>query len=149
MNSSAGPFKRLFTVEEANAMLPLVRAIVTDLVELSRDVIERQQRLAHLPAAREADPNDPYASETAQFEDELKKDRQRLHGFVKELVDLGVIPESSLEGPLVGVVDFPTRMEGRVTYLSWKLGDAEVLFWRELDAKLLDRQPLPSACAAE
>jgi hypothetical protein len=149
MDPSISTFKRLFTVEEANAMLPLVRAIVTDLTALSRDVIDRQQRLAHLPPVREADPNDPYASEMAQFEDDLKKDRQRLHGFVKELLDLGVIAESSLEGPLVGAVDFPTRLDGRIAYLSWKLGESDVLFWREVDAKLLDRQPLPSTCTAE
>ena len=43
---------RHFTVEQANAMLPLVRAVAKDLSDLSRDVIERRERLAHLLAGR-------------------------------------------------------------------------------------------------
>jgi hypothetical protein len=38
---------KLFTVQTANAMLPLVRAIARDLARLSREVIERRQRLDH------------------------------------------------------------------------------------------------------
>ena len=43
---------RTFTVRQANAALPLVRAIVGDLVRVSHDVIERRQRLAFLTAGR-------------------------------------------------------------------------------------------------
>ena len=39
--------RKYFTVEQANAMLPLVRAIVKDLADLSREVIDRRERLAH------------------------------------------------------------------------------------------------------
>ena len=39
---------KLFTVEQANAALPLVRAIVKDLAELSREVIERTSGKAAL-----------------------------------------------------------------------------------------------------
>ncbi len=40
--------KRLFTVEEANQRLPLVRLIVTDIVKLYEDVQERRERLSHV-----------------------------------------------------------------------------------------------------
>ena len=43
---------RVFTLAEANAMLPLVRAITRDLVRLSREVVERHQRVEHLKAGR-------------------------------------------------------------------------------------------------
>ena len=51
---SAEPFegRKIFTVESANASLPLVRAIVKDLAQLSREVVERRERLALLLAAR-------------------------------------------------------------------------------------------------
>lgn len=131
--------KRLFTVSEANAMLPLVRAIVTDLVKLSHEVIERRQRLTHLLAGREIDLDDPYASELAQIEEEVHKDGVRLREYVEELEELGVEPKSGPEG----LIDFPAFIDGRVAYLCWKLGEPEVGYWHELEAGFRGRHPLP------
>src|SRR5687768_3176095 len=50
---------KLFTVEEANRMLPLVRAITRDWIELSESVIERRERIQRLTVGREIDANDP------------------------------------------------------------------------------------------
>ena len=40
--------KKFFTVDEANASLPLVRAIVQDITALARDLHERQERLTRV-----------------------------------------------------------------------------------------------------
>jgi hypothetical protein len=130
--------KRLFTVEQANAILPLVRAIATDLARLSCEVIERRERLAFLAARRPANSKDLYSEELAQIEEELEKDGQQLQVFVQELRDLGVEPKNGPEG----LVDFPSLMDGRIVYLCWKLGEAEVLHWHELDAGFRGRQSL-------
>src|SRR6185295_20107824 len=58
---------KIFTVEQANAALPLVRAITADLVRLSREVVERRERLTLLAAPRNAAHQDPYAEELAQI----------------------------------------------------------------------------------
>jgi hypothetical protein len=54
-----------FSIEEANAMLPLVRAIVADLMELSRDVTERRRRLSYLLARHNPNQNDLHQEELA------------------------------------------------------------------------------------
>ena len=132
-----------FTVEEANAMLPLVRAIAQDLAELSRDVTDRRERLAHLLAGRELDRDDPYSSELAQVEDELRRDVERLQGYVAELRELGVEPKSGEEG----LIDFPAMMDGRTVYLCWRLGEPEVLYWHETDTGFQGRQRLTAGTA--
>lgn len=131
-------FAKLFTVEEANATLPLVRAIVADLSKLSREVIECRERLSVLMAGRDSDEKTPYREELAQIEEELEKDSRRLQEYVDELRQLGVEPKNALEG----LVDFPSRMDDRVVYLCWKLDEPEVLHWHELDAGFVGRQPL-------
>jgi hypothetical protein len=130
--------RRVFTLEQANAMLPLVKAIVGDLSELSRDVIERKERLSLLVGGRKPDQSDPYRSELGQIEDELERDVRRLQELVEELVELGVEPKNGVEG----LVDFPALIDGRLVYLCWKLGEPEVQHWHDLDAGFAGRQPL-------
>jgi len=146
MSAKPSDFKRLFTVEEANAMLPLVRAICTDLAQLSRDVVERRERLANLRRVREAQGrtdkrSDLYSEEVAQIEEELELDSQRLNDYVEELRSLGVEPKNGLEG----LVDFPSLMDGRVVFLCWRLSEAEVLYWHDIEAGFSGRQPLTAA----
>jgi hypothetical protein len=128
--TQAGGHRR-FTVEEANATLPLVRLIVSDLVGLARDIGERRGRLAFLMAGHEADAkerrSDPYREELTQIEEEVKKDCRRLDGFVAELRELGIEPARSSEG----LVDFPALIDGREVFLSWKLGEPQVAYWHE------------------
>jgi hypothetical protein len=131
---------RVFTVREANAMLPLVRAITSDLVQLSREVIERHQRVEHLKAGRDITAGDPYDDELRQIEEELEKDRRRLHEYVEELRQLGVEPKSGVDG----LVDFPSMRDGRLVYLCWKLGEPSIGYWHELEAGYAGRQPLAS-----
>lgn len=129
---------RVFTVAEANAMLPLVRAITRDLVRLSREVVDRHQRVEHLKAGRDMTSGDIYDQELAQIEEELAKDRQRLHEFVEELRQLGVEPKSGIEG----IVDFPAILEGELVFLCWKYNEPEVVYWHSLDGGFAGRQRL-------
>jgi hypothetical protein len=140
MNDDSPHDRKLFTIEQVNAMLPLVRAIARDLSELAREVVERRERLAHLVAGPPQPGSDPYRAELVQIEEELEKDARRLGDYIRELRELGAEPKN----PIEGLVDFPTIMDGHVVYLCWKLDEPEVLFWHELDAGFAGRQPLPA-----
>lgn len=134
---------KLFTVEEANNMLPLVRAIAGDLAALSGEVIDRRHRLNHLMDGRDRESGDVYADELAEVEKDLERNTKKLQEFVDELRQLGVEPR----GP-EGLVDFPAVIEGRQVYLCWKLGEPEVLHWHEVDEGFDGRQPLTADTAS-
>jgi hypothetical protein len=138
---------KIFTVEQANAALPLVRAITSDLVRLSREVMERRERLALLSAGRSSTAKDLYSEELAQIEEELDKDSEQLEAYVDELRELGVEPKSGPEG----LVDFPSLMDDQIVFLCWKLGEPEVTHWHAIDAGFAGRQSLVAgtACADE
>ncbi len=134
---------KIFTIEQANAMLPLVRAITSDLTVLAREVVERRHRLDVILAGRDLKSGDPYAEELALVESELDRDEIRLKGYIDELRELGVEPKGAVEG----LVDFPSLLEGRLVYLCWKLGEPEVTHWHELDGGFAGRQSLVAGVA--
>ncbi|MCC9607645.1 DUF2203 domain-containing protein [Blastopirellula sp. JC732] len=146
MTSSSAPSVRVFTVAQANAMLPLVSAIVADIVELSRDVISRRERIVDLERRANYD-NAPrvYAEELRLVKDELQSDSERLQSYVEELRDLGVEPKSGPEG----LVDFPAVINGKSVYLCWKLGEPTVSHWHDMDAGFAGRQPITTDCVVE
>ncbi len=131
---------KYFTVDGANATLPLVRRIVGDLSELAHQMIERRHRLSLLLRDAEATENDSQdnENESAQLERLLDCDDQQLKEFIAELRALGVKPTTGPEG----LVDFPALVEGREICLCWKLGEPEVLYWHEKDAKFRSRKRL-------
>lgn len=42
----------------------------------------------------------------------------------------------------LGLCDFPYVLDGRVVYLCWKLGEAEISWWHEVSTGYKARQPL-------
>jgi hypothetical protein len=132
--------KRLFTLEEANQRLPLVKAIVQDIVDLFRDVQQRRERLTSVKQLRGEGTSSSrfHSEETEQIEEEIHKDEEKLAEFVRELHELGV----EFKDPVLGLVDFPAQMDDRVVHLCWKLDEPEVQFWHELDAGFSGRQLL-------
>lgn len=137
MSAKLAP-RTLFTVASANKALPLVRAIVQDIVDLYSDVREREQRLNGMRrgSTGKAQQDDPYSEEVDQIRTELEKDVEKLEGFVEELAELGV----EFKDPVMGLVDFPASMNGQEVYLCWKQGEPAVEYWHTHDAGFQGRQ---------
>ena len=136
MNSVSHNRRTVFTVEQANQMLPLVRSIAADISELWQDVSSREERLSLVRYNRE-DRDDVYSEELVEIEKGLMLDTQRLQELMRELRDLGLVP-----GDSKGSVGFPSMLEGRKVVLSWQLGESEVAYWHEYDQGFDDRQLL-------
>ena len=130
---------KYFSVDEANKTLPLVKAIVSDIVRQFEQVSSHKQRLVTLKNQRRQrqGTSDVYAEETAQSQADLDAEEVLLESFVGELSRLGVV----LKGP-DGLCDFPSLREGREVFLCWKLGEESVRHWHELNAGFAGRQPL-------
>ena len=128
---------KFFSVEEANKALPLVKAIVGDIVRQFQVVNELKQRLSSVHHDRRRPSNDPYAEETAHSKAELEIEEAKLSVFIEELVRLGI----ELKGP-DGLCDFPCLRDGKEVYLCWRLGEPEVLYWHEKNAGFAGRQML-------
>lgn len=129
--------KKHFTIAEANNMLPLVRSIVQDITELAKSLRERKERLQRAQQG-DASLGTAYHEELEHMQDEFEQERSKMQEFEQELAALGI----ELKDYFIGLIDFPAMHEGREIYLCWKLGEADVAHWHELDAGFSGRQKL-------
>jgi hypothetical protein len=133
--------KALFTLDEANRALPLVRAIATDLVAEFRALrtAGRERR------ALEAEGHGGARGErrAAMLAEAVHLASERVEGYLKELSALG-LEMRDLE---LGLVDFPTLMGPEPAFLCWRLGEPTVAFWHSADKAHSERLPIAAAVA--
>lgn len=132
------PGKKYFTVAEANATLPLVRAIVRDICDLARSWRERQERLNRLQPGKRGMLSEAHQEEVLQAYADYERDQERMQEYEQELKRLGV----ELKDYFTGLIDFPAWRDGREVYLCWRLGEPEVAYWHEVEAGFAGRQKL-------
>lgn len=126
---------RLFSVDDANKTLPLVRRIVEDVVRQHRAWREKILELDLVASATRADQPRARAEE---LEREAQALAREIDGYQHELEQLGI----QLKDRRLGLVDFPSEMGGKKVLLCWRLGETEVQFWHDEDAGYAGRQPL-------
>jgi hypothetical protein len=138
--------RRHFTLEEASALLPRVRAVVAKQIE-RRGAIERQlarlaERTGTYPEAVVEKPDDP--PEVRAIKHDLIARIQEYQSAWNELEDQGLV----IKDPRTGLVDFFSRIEGRTVFLCWRFGEDAISHFHELDAGFAGRKPLAGAIRA-
>jgi len=133
---------KVFTIEQANRALPLVRRIVQDIVAEHpgwKDLVARYEL-----AAAGARPEWGESPEQLKLRGEIDAVARRINGYVDELAAVGCL----LKGFEDGLVDFYGYQEGRLVFLCWRLGEERVAHWHDLDAGFGGRRPIAPEFAA-
>ena len=133
------PVARLFTQEQANSTLPLVRRIVRDIVTLYPVWRDHVETYAVHAANASAEHPDPLAEQAAR---EVQRLAGEIEGCLKELTDLGVEYKQPMDA---GLVDFPGLVDGEEVYLCWRYDEPEVAHWHARDEGFAGRRPLVTA----
>lgn len=138
-NSAGKPRKKEVTLDltTARQMLPLVKSIVTDIVN-SRLVLNRlTPELERLDRQR-YDLVWQERQRRYQIADEIAATEKAWAAAVTELNGLGV----SLVDDEAGEVDFPTKVNGRTAAFSWIAGEDALRHWHYADEE--SRRPIPT-----
>jgi hypothetical protein len=133
---------RLFSLAEANAMVPLLRERFVVARELRDRLVEAQKLLGE--AGRPIDGPEIQIDAAApahiqQMQRGAIEAVAALRTLLREVAELGVEVKAA-----DGLVDFRSKLHGHVVYLCWKFGEERVSHYHELDAGFAGRQPLPS-----
>jgi hypothetical protein len=131
---------RLFTLEEANSLVPTLDRLVGRQILRQAEIEQRLRTLAGVTGSIACD------LEIAEGDDgalrELKSDiLERLAAYEEgwqEVTALGAVVKDTQ----AGAIDFYGRMHGRAVWLSWLYGEERVDHFREMDAAMDCRKPL-------
>ena len=123
-------------ISTARQMLPLVKSIVSDIVN-TRERLDQlgpeQERLERNRRSLDWSARDRRYS----LKDEVVIVEKELAGAVTELANLGV----ALVDAGSGQVAFPTRINGRPAAFSWQVGEDGLTYWHYAGEDL--RRPIP------
>ena len=120
----------VFTLEQANALLPRLRPLLLRLQEVQRALGDRDT-LQRLRSAAAGNGGGAAAREVLASGDEFSR-------ITAELEKLGVV----VRDPATGLVDFPAEREGQEVFLCWRVEEPEVGHWHDRDSGYMGRQPL-------
>jgi len=126
---------KIFKLEEANALLPVIRPALEKLVRRRRDLAI---------ALLEAEVARAFGGESGTGRDPLvmRRDARELQEQL-----LGLVETIQRHGCIVkdidlGLVDFPALRGGQLVNLCWKLGEPDVKFWHGVEEGFSARKPL-------
>lgn len=142
MTSSEHPEFKLFTLEEAERTLPLVRRIVEDVMAEYprwRAAVATFEVLAAGARAEEGESAELIAAREA-----VVAHADRINDFLQELQELGCL----FKGFDAGLVDFYSLRDDRPIFLCWKLGEPQITHWHDIETGFAGRQPIDAAVIA-
>jgi hypothetical protein len=129
---------RIFTLEEAERTLPLLRRILTDLraeYRVWQDAGAEYELLAAGARADRGETDELLAARRAMTES-----ADRISGFLDEIAAIGCL----FKGFDAGLVDFYTLREDRLVFLCWRVDEDHITHWHDVESGYAGRQPVDS-----
>jgi hypothetical protein len=120
--------ERIYSVQEANALLPYLAPTLVELREKFEDAARIRLKMATASRSNGwSDARNDWAEKLARV-DEL----------VDRIAEWGI----ELRDVATGLVDFPGVVDGDEVWLCWRLGEPEVAYWHPKDEGIDGRRPL-------
>jgi hypothetical protein len=116
---------KYFTPSAARKTLPLVRKIVKDILDSSR---EMRLIADEIGSQVEQDPR-------------IQKLADNIEDFMQELVEIGCFfKDWNFQ---IGLVDFPSIIDGKEVFLCWRSDEDDILYYHDVEAGFAGRKLIP------
>lgn len=139
--SQPEPPPKLFTVEEANRLLPQVKQVLAGLRQ-QRDrmeKLEKEMAVEELSWLQEDGTVSPRAkAELARLKEQQEEQTAEFGKTLEGLNRLG----AQLKDLDQGLVDFFAARGRELVFLCWKEGEEEIRYWHDLESGFPGRRPL-------
>ena len=141
MSEQSDPEIHIFTLDEANALVPRLEWIMT---RMQRAGIELRRAIDAHTESFETPPDHDEVSRWIGNQPELQELVVELETLIGEIESHG----AQFKGLDLGLVDFPAEIEGQLGLLCWQYGEKQITHWHELEGGFSKRRPLRSARSA-
>jgi hypothetical protein len=140
---NSGP--KLFTLEEAEALLPFLRDRLARLRDfhVRFEACRRDISVLRLVSASGGDESNPDVREYNRLRALEKSLLDEIQSLQAEIAESGCVPKSFQQG----LIDFFALKEGRLVFLCWKLGERGIRAWHSLEGGFRARRPIASFLA--
>ncbi|MGH9415897.1 MAG: DUF2203 domain-containing protein [Terriglobales bacterium] len=132
-------FERLFTVAEAQSLLPVLDTLLQTAMQAHREIEELDEQLqallSHILLAGgvQVDP-----LHTCRLKTDRTKAIQRIEDAIGEIQASG----AQLKDLEQGLLDFPCLLNGTEVLLCWKQGENAIEHWHGTQEGFASRKPL-------
>ena len=116
---------KYFTTAEARRTLPLVKKIVRDILDTSKEMQLIAEEIGN----------------NAESDDRIKKLASDVDEFMTEREEIGCYFKDW--NFRIGLVDFPGLIDGREVFFCWKSDEEDIEFYHELEEGFTGRKPIP------
>jgi hypothetical protein len=133
--------QRVFTLLEAERLLPQVERIVRTLIQLKGEYETADAELSRITqritlTGGMSVPRDG----VQQIRTRKDTSASNIKAAVEKLQEIGC----QLKDIEAGLVDFPTLYRGKEVYLCWKLGESSIGFWHHVEDGFRGRHVIDS-----
>lgn len=129
---------KVFTLKEANQTLTQIQPLLEDLRNKRNEILSLEVEIDALELiSTAADKENPSALISRKVEDYTKL-VNRFYALIETIQNSGCI----IKDIETGLVDFYSLYKGKVVYLCWRMGEAEITHWHEIGSGFAGRQPL-------
>jgi len=131
---------KLFSIEEANGLLPYLEQSLATLADLSRDLMALRREIEVLSAIAGSGASAGSVDVRELREKGARSEEMlgRVRDLLKEIAGRGCIVRD-LE---IGLVDFYSMTAARVVCLCWRRGEPQITHWHPVDQGFAGRRPL-------
>lgn len=135
------PEIRLFTIEEAEAVLPEVRTVLNRLRVQKKKVetLEDQKAVEQLTWLQPDGTVSPKAGDAiVRIERQQLKEAKLFTDLLKRVSDLG----AQLKDLDAGLIDFFAMRGDELVLLCWRDGEEQIVYWHDLESGVQGRRPI-------
>lgn len=121
------PTRKLFTIDEANSLVPFLQETLDTLQKQVREVVRLKRQIEVLNLICDS----RVSQQNLDFQEYVQKTAlyHQLIGQADALIREVRVKGCLLRDVHTGIVDFYAEMEGRVVFLCWRRGESVITFW--------------------